>query len=526
MNLRQVPAMARRAPRVTIRAVACSVALILPSCGIPSLRPAMPGPDLPANYHGEAISGAASLENSSRLGIDEFFNDPILTQMISQALAGNQELRILDQEIEIANNEILARRGAYLPFVTTRAGIGLNKPSDYTPEGAVEDQLEYAPGKRFPNPLADFLVGLNVIWQVDIWRELRNARDAATQRYIAASERRNYFVTRLVAEVAENYYELMALDSRLAILDQTIKLQQESLKVAEANKAAARGTELGVQRFRAEVFKNQSEKLIVHQEIIEVENRINSVLGRFPQAVERATGDFINLNLRTLSAGVPAQLLQNRPDIREAERELVAAGLDINVARAHFFPRLDITAGIGYQAFNPRYLFNTPQALIYNAAGDLVAPLINKKAIQAEYLSANARQLQSVYNYQRVIINAVTQVINRLSKVENYRKSIEVKKQQLASLEASVDIASKLFINARAEYVEVLLAQRDMMEAKLVLVETKKQQLAAIVNAYQALGGGDLMSCPLPNGHLEAPQPVSPPQAETLPAPQKEKNLP
>ena len=118
--------------------------------------------------------------------------------------------------------------------------------------------------------------------------------------------------------------------------------------------------------------------------------------------------------------------------------------------------------------------------------------MINTKAIQAEYLTANAKQLQAVYNYQRVILTAFTEVINRVSKVENYRRSIEIKRQQLESLQASVDTASKLFQSARTEYVEVLLAQRDLMEARMVLIETKKEQLAAVVNAYQALGGGDL----------------------------------
>ncbi|HMF19712.1 MAG TPA: TolC family protein [Gemmataceae bacterium] len=112
------------------------------------------------------------------------------------------------------------------------------------------------------------------------------------------------------------------------------------------------------------------------------------------------------------------------------------------------------------------------------------------KAIRAEYLSANARQLETVYNYQRVILNAFTEVINRLSKVENYSNSIDIKKQQLQSLEQSVTSASKLYQNARAEYIEVLFAQRDLLEARTVLIETKREQLSAIVNAYQALGGG------------------------------------
>jgi outer membrane protein TolC len=202
------------------------------------------------------------------------------------------------------------------------------------------------------------------------------------------------------------------------------------------------------------------------------------------------TAGFFDLTIHALCIGLPPQLLENRPDIREAEREVEASGLDILVARAHFLPRLDISAGVGYQAFNPRFLFNTPQALIANAAGNLVVPLVNRRAIQAEYMSANARQLQAIYNYQRTVLNAFTEVVNFVSAVENYRKSIDVKKQQLDSLLASVDTASKLFQAARVEYVEVLLAQRDLQEAKMVLIDTKKEQLASIVKAYRALGGG------------------------------------
>ncbi len=482
---------------VIARAIVCSMLLVLPSCWIPNLRQAEPGPELPAGFHGATSSEngvtsseATCSENSSQLGIDEFYNDPILKRLFDQAFAGNRELKILDQDVEIARNEILARQGAYLPFVTFGANASLAKPSLYTPEGAVEKQLEYLPGKHFPDPLPDFLGGLNFFWQLDIWRELRNARDAAQQRYLSASERRNYFVTRLVAEIAENYYGLMALDKRLETLDKTIELQEQSLKIAIARKEAGAGSELAVQRFQAEVRKNQSEKLIVKQDIVEVENRINFLVNRYPEPVERSSAGFLDLTIHTLSLGVPSQLLQNRPDIRQAERELEAAGLDVKVARAHFFPRLDITAGVGYEAFNPKYLFITPEALIYNVAGNLVAPLINTKAIRAEYLSANAKQLESVYNYQRLILNAFTEVITRVSMVENYRKSIEIKKQQLESLVASVDSASKLFQNARAEYVEVLLAQRDLLDARMVLIETKKQQLSAVVNAFQALGGG------------------------------------
>jgi outer membrane protein, multidrug efflux system len=435
-----------------------------------------------------------SLENSSQLGIEEFYNDPLLTGLIHQALAGNRELKILDQEVRIAGNEILARQGAYLPFVTIGAGAGLAKPSVYSPEGALEGQLEYSPGKHFQDPLATYLAGINFSWQLDIWRQLRNARDAAAQRYTAAFEKRNYFVTRLVADIAESFYTLMALDKRIETLDKTIELQEQSLEAAKAKFDAGRVTELPVQRFQAEVRKNQSEKLIIKQEIVEIENRVNFLINRYPGPVERMSTGFFDLNIHALSVGMPSQLLQNRPDIRQAERELAATGLDVQVARARFYPSLAITGGVGYQALNPRYLFLTPESLVYNVAGNLVAPLINFKAIQADYLTANAKQLQAVYNYQRVILNAFTEVVNRVSMVENYRKSIELKKQQLEALETSVGIASKLFLAARTEYIEVLFAQRDLQDARMVLIDTKKQQLSAIVNAYQALGGGDLLS--------------------------------
>ena len=296
--------------RVLAIAIACSILLVLPSC-IPNLRHPEPGPDLPEASISVSGSGpdlpevfeATSSENSSQVRIEEFFNDPMLTSLIDQALVGNQELRILNEDIQIASNEILARQGAYLPFVTVGGGAGLNKFSHFTPEGAGIRDDPFLPGQYFPNPLPNFLVGPNFFWQMDIWRQLRNARDAAALRYLGTSEGRNYFVTRLVAEIAENYYGLMALDKRLENLDRTIALQEQSLEIAKAKKEAARGTELAVQRFLAEVRKNQSEKLIVKQEIIEAENRINFLVGRFPQPVERMSAGFIDLNIARAERG-------------------------------------------------------------------------------------------------------------------------------------------------------------------------------------------------------------------------------
>jgi NodT family efflux transporter outer membrane factor (OMF) lipoprotein len=503
MNRQFASLVSTRTRQLLALAIACGVPL-LAGCRIPPLQ----APDAAAPVP-DTFGGTTCPDNSARVSADQFFNDPKLTNLIQQALANNQDLKILAQDIAIANNEILFRRGAYLPFVSLRAGAGLDRSSKFTRDGAVDEQLTID-GRPIRNPLPDFLLAANVSWQVDIWRKLRNARDAAALRYLATAEGRNYVITRMVAEVADNYYALMSLDKRLENLDQTIKLQERSLELAKAKKEAGQGTELGVQRFQAEVRRNQSEKLIVQQEIIERENRINFLAGRFPQPVERSTAEFLDLSLPTVCVGVPSELLLNRPDIRQAERELEAAGLEVKVARAEFFPSLDITAGIGYRAFNPKFLFN-PEALVGNVAGDLVAPLVNRRAIQAAYMTANARQLQALYEYQRTILDAFTEVINRVNQAENYRKSVEIKKQQLEALVTSVDVATKLFENARAEYIEVLFAQRDRLEAQMVLIETKRQQLSAVVYAYQALGGGGLISTP--PQQTPPPPPQVPPQS-------------
>ncbi len=510
-----------RVKQVLARAITCCMLLVLPACAIPNLRQAQSGPDLPASF----FNGATSPENSAQLGIEAFFNDPVLTGLIDQAAVGNRELKILNEEVQIARNEILARQGTYLPFVGFTGAASLDQLSTFTLPGAGVHDDPYLDGKFLPNPLPNYLLGLNLFWRIDIWRELRNARDAAAQRYVAAVEKRNFFVTRLVAEIAENYYGLMAHDKRLENLDKIIELQKKSLKTAEAFMEATKITAFPVRRFQAEIRKNQSQKLIVKQEIIEVENRINFLVNRYPQPVERMTARFYDLNF-PLFIGVPAQLLQNRPDIRQAERELEAAGLDVKVARAHFFPKLDINGGVGYEAFNPKYLFWTPDALIGSVAGGLVAPVINFKAIQAEYLSANAKQLQSVYNYQRVILNAFTEVVTRVSMVQNYSQSIGIRKQQVEALEDAVTQATNLFNFPRpgeknpVDYLDVLLAQRDLWGARLELIDTKQQQLAAFVNVYQALGGGVSVLSHLQDGtHTPVPCNQTKESEATLPPP-------
>ena len=188
-------------------------------------------------------------------------------------------------------------------------------------------------------------------------------------------------------------------------------------------------------------------------------------------------------------AGVPSQLLKNRPDIRQSELLLSAAKLDVDVARARFYPSVGIRAGLGLNAFNPLYLIN-PQSLAFNLAGDLVGPLVNKNAIKVAYASAGASQVQAVFTYEQTILTAYLDVLNQLSKMEKFTKSFETKSKEVEILDQSVKIANSLFNSARADYAEVLLTQKEALESRIDLVETKMKQLDGKINIYKALGGG------------------------------------
>jgi multidrug efflux system outer membrane protein len=460
------------------------VILIYSSCSVPFLGRKTENKTVPASYN-----NSQDTINTAKVKWREFFTDPYLSALIDTALKNNQELNIMLQEINIAKNEVRSRKGQYLPFVNIGAGTGVEKVGRYTSQGASDDANYITPGQKVPISLPNFMFGLGASWEIDIWKKLRNSKNAAVATYLSSIEGKNFMVTNLVAEIANSYYELLALDNQLEILKKNIEIQTNALEIVRLEKSAGKVTELAVRKFEAEVLKNQSNQYFIMQNIIETENKINFLVGRFPQPISRNSQNFINLLPNAISAGIPSQLLDNRPDIKQAEKQLEAAKLDVKVTKANFYPSLVLNAGIGYQAFNPQYLI-TPESMIYSLAGGIVGPLINRNAIKANYYSANSRQIQAVYNFERTILNAHIEVVNQLSNISNLEKSYALKTKQVEALTQSINISTGLFKSARADYMEVLLTQRDALESKFELIETKQKQMNAMVNIYQALGGG------------------------------------
>ena len=453
------------------------------SCKTPALVSSTSNQVVPETY-----SNNKDTTNMSNIPYKKFFKDKNLQDLIDIAINNNQELMITLQEIEIAKNDIKFKKGRLLPTVNIAAGAGVEKVGRFTSQGAGDFATQSV--EEFPDPLTDFKIAAYANWEVDVWKKLRNSKKAAVTRYLSTIEGKNFVVTSLVSEVADNYYELLALDSQLEFVRQNIKLQTSALEIVKIQKEAARATELAVQKFQAEVLASQNLEFETLQRINETENRINFLLGRFPQEIKRDKTEFLSLQPANVNSGIPSQLLANRPDIKQAELELAAAKLDVKVARAEFYPSLDISAGFGTQAFKTAYLTQFPESMLYSLVGDIAGPLINRNAIKAEFKSANARQLQALYNYERTILNAYLEVATQLSRITNLDKSYDLKSKQVESLNKSIDISNDLFKSARVDYFEVLMTQRDALETKLELVDVKKELLNSRVHIYKQLGGG------------------------------------
>lgn len=467
-----------------IAALICG-AMLYSSCKIPELAQLPQVNTAPPNF-----AGSSDTVNSGVIRWKQFFDDPYLISLIDTALANNQELAITLQEIEIARNEIMMKQGDILPKVEGGGGVGVEKVGRYTSQGAGDASTDIVSGKEVPEWLPNINIGAVATWEVDVWKKLRTAKKAAVTRFLSTIEGKNFVITNLIAEIANAYYELLALDNELEIVRQTIQLQQNALDIVQIQKQAAAATELAVKKFEAEVLSSQSLEYDILQRIQAKENEINYLLGRYPQPIPRDNSVFLKRTPVQVAAGIPAQLLQNRPDIRQAELEVEAARLDVSVAKAEFYPTVNISAGLGLEAFSPKYLYRLPESLLFSLAGDVAGPLINRNAIKAEYFNANARQIQAIYNYERAILNGYIEVATELSNIKNQQQIFTLKSRQVDTLAASVDISNALFRNARADYLEVLLTQRDALDAKLELIETKLRQFNAVTNIYQALGGG------------------------------------
>ncbi len=447
--------------------------------------------NVPKKYETPQLQGSVNVDtvnSAASISWRHFFADPALVYLIETALANNQEFNIAIQDIEIAANEVKARQAAYLPKAGLAWGGSYIKPSDNTPEGVLDKITERG---FFRYPDFNLNVGPSLSWEVDIWKKLRNAKEAARLSMVAQYEVRNFIISRLVTEIASNYYELMALDTSLKILDANISIQEAAFLKMQALKRYAKANQLGVNRFEAQLNKTKSQRAETSQSIVEKENRLKFLTGRYDDApIVRHSDQFMTLPVHELQTGVPVQLLENRPDIRQAEAAIKAAKLELKSVKAELYPSLTIQAGGGFSGFDPQLLFRTPQSLFYNALGDFTVPLLNRKAIVARIQTADALQTQAVLTYEQTLLEAYTDVLNQESNIRKMQQAFDTKKREVVLLEESIGTANMLFKYAKATYIEVLLVQEEKLNAEKELVQVKMDLVGSRVNLYRALGGG------------------------------------
>lgn len=448
-----------------------------------------PPPPLPDTNRLDATAAYRLNTSDSAASISwrHFFSDPDLVTLVETALANNQQFNIAIQDIVIAANEVQARKGAYLPQVGGVMGASYISPSANTLEGVL-DKVARQDGFRYP----DFFLnmGPSLVWEVDIWRKLRNAKDAARLQMMAQIEVRNFLISGLVTEIARNYYELMALDTALKILDENITIQEAAFRKMQLLKQYAKANQLAVNRFEAQLNKTKSQRFETSQRIVEKENRLKFLTGVYKEApIVRHSEQLMSMPVDELQTGVPIQLLQNRPDILQAEAAIKAAKLNLKSVKAQLLPSLTITAGSGFGGFSPMLLFQ-PASILYNVSGQFNVPLLNRKAIVARIQTADAVQTQAVLTYEQSLLQAYTDVLNQVSNIRKMQQAFDAKKREVVLLEESIATANNLFKYAKATYIEVLLVQEEKLNAERELVAVKMNLVGSKVDLYRALGGG------------------------------------
>lgn len=431
----------------------------------------------------------ASMSRDSSVTISpawrDFFQDSVLRSLIDTALQNNHDLKITLQELAIAKSAITAKQGALLPSISANVGAGISKVGRYTAEGAGNVGTELTPGRKIPTVIPDLAPTLQMDWTVDLWGKLNSDKKSVVERYLASEAGQRAIKSQLVADVAENYYALLALDYKLLVMQQYIALQKNAVRIARIQKEADADTQLAVEKFEAELAKAQADEYVLRQSIIETENNLNLLLGRLPQPIARAKSDFLQLPMPATAHALSTQLLLQRPDVVQAEHALEAAKWDVETARKEFLPSFNLSAAVGLNAFNPKYLVKLPESLIFSALGSLTAPLINKKAIQANFSQADALQIEALYNYDKALMTTYIEMSTLQSKITNLKQLRQFKQKQDEALMRAVSAAQKLYLNNRATYLEVIDSERGQLDCKMELIDTKLQQLSTLIDMYR-----------------------------------------
>ena len=407
------------------------------------------------------------------------FGDPVLDELIAEALANNRNVQIAAANVEQAAGIVTQVRAPLFPQFNYQGSAGRYRFS----QGST-----VALPSGVSNPTDAFSLGVGASWEIDLWGRIRRQSEAAQANLLATDEARRGVILSLVADVATTYVELRALDEQLVIAQRTLGSYEESLNLIKDKFEFGQVSQMNVAQAQSRYETAATEIPRVRRQIAVTENALSILLARNPGPIPRGKNVY-ELALLAVPAGLPSQLLEQRPDILQSEQQLIAANAQIGAAKALYFPTISLTGAYGRASTDLSNLFDGPSRT-WNFAGSFVGPIFTAGAISGQVAQAEAGQKAALLRYRQTIQNAFADVDDALVSREQRIEQLAAQERLVASLKEYEELAKLLWDGGYAPYSTVLQAQEQLFPEELNLMTTRAQLLDSAVAIYRATGGG------------------------------------
>lgn len=409
----------------------------------------------------------------------EIFTDPILQGHITKALENNLDVRIAVQSITSAEAYLKQAKAAYEPTLSIGPNYTFQTQSINTQFGQIIGERRY---------VNQFDITATIGWEADLWGKMKSQQKAQLATYLGTLAAHKAVKSDLVASIASAYFQLLTYDDQKRIIEETIKVRENNLETTKALKEAGTLTEVAVQQSQALVYNAKSLLIDIDTQIQLLENTMSLLMGESSQTIARSSLKSQSLP-ESLALGYPASLLSNRPDVMQAEFNLMNAFELTNVAKAQFYPTLKLTGSGGVQSVDIDHLFSV-NSLFANVVAGLAQPILNKRQIKTNYDVSFANKETAYLNFRKSILTAGKEVSDAIRVFSVQDSFIDLKKKELDSYKKSVDYSQELVNYGMANYLEVLNASVNSLNAELNISNAEYSKMKAAVDLYQALGGG------------------------------------
>lgn len=467
--------------------------MLLSACSAPKEAEQQKVKTLPENFASNPKT-TDSQQTFTPLKTESYFKDPELEKLLDIAVAQNPDYLAMQQRILIANSHLKVAKLALLPSFDIGADVSGTHYGKYTMDGVGNFDTNFSQNisekQRINTDVTpNLFLGGKVSWEADIWGKLSNRKKAAQQRFLASQEGVRLLQTRLLSDVAELYFKLIALDKQKVIYERNLKTQQRALDIVSAQRAVGKATELAVQQFNAQNNSILAEAEELNLSIDQTEKALLTLLGEYGGKVTRSK-DFLSGHLEVLNQKMSVDsIIHNRPDVSQAYFELLATKADAKSARAAFFPTVNLGGYVGLNSFSFATFFDSG-SFAWQLLGGITAPIFNKGQIKHEFFTANRRQQISFLEYQNSITTAYNELSALLYRTKAFEDVLKYKSKQVEHLEIAVNVSNDLYLSGYANYLEIINAQKDMLQAELDFVDIQFKNVSSQVLLYKALGGG------------------------------------